>query len=68
MLKNILNLQGVVVLTKAQQKNLNGGRYPACPQSTCSSDSQCPGSYCANTGCKNSDGTDSSFWSCQWKA
>lgn len=72
MLKSILNLEGVVVLSKMQQKSikgaLNNNNLVKCPQDDCSSDKNCPSSsYCANTTCKNPDGTYSSFNSCQWR-
>lgn len=73
MLKNILNLEGVVVLSRMQQKSikgaLNNNNFVKCPQDDCSVNGDCPSnSYCANTACKNPDGTDSSFNSCQWRA
>ncbi|RSC93857.1 MULTISPECIES: hypothetical protein [Tenacibaculum] len=60
MKKEILNLKGVTLLTKGYQKDIKGGlSYPTdggdgglCPESNCSSDSQCPqfGSYCKSVG------------------
>jgi hypothetical protein len=50
MLKNILNLEGVAVLSKVQQKSINGGiNYLSdgsmCPQSQCASNSECTAAH-----------------------
>jgi len=56
MLKNILNLEGVTLLTKPNQKAINGGyvnkccvRPPSKPGQTswCNSNSDCYGDKCA---------------------
>jgi len=47
MITNILNLEGVQILKKQKQKNINGGFDHVCPQFLpCWKDSDCPCGGC----------------------
>jgi hypothetical protein len=80
MKKSILSLEGVIKLSKNQQKNIFGGLYlsqsfsdaSACaetPSNKCSSDSDCTAkksnSYCYTHSCE-SNGNTVSYKSCQF--
>jgi hypothetical protein len=74
-MKKLKDLNLGVNLKRSEMKNFTGGAgiaYTdggdyACPEDTCSVNSDCPkDNYCSSTTCTISPGYQSSFQSCQW--